>query len=148
MKKKKYNSNKINKFKIFIQFINIKNILKNKPIIYIIIIDIRIILECYILTSILLLIFVWLLNTDTIIHIYNNYGLFSIFISLIKRIMGAIIIFYKKNNIFIIWRTPIGINYIVNIINILYISNLFINLLLISKFRANKLYIITKNYII
>ena len=41
-----------------------------------------------------------------------------------------------------------GINYIINIINILYMFNLFINLLLILKFRVSKLYIIIKNYII
>ena len=31
------------------------------------------ILEHYILTSILLLVFIWLLNIDIIIYIYNNY---------------------------------------------------------------------------
>ena len=41
-----------------------------------------------------------------------------------------------------------GINYIINIINILYIFNLFINLFSALKFRFNKLYIIIKNYTI
>ena len=102
MKKKKYNNNKTNKSKIFIQFINIGNILENKPITYIIIIDIKIISEYYILISILLLIFIWLLNIDTIIYIYNNHRFFSIFIFLIKRIIRMVAAFYKKNNIFII----------------------------------------------
>ena len=122
--------------------------MEDKSIIYIIIIDIKIVLEYYILISILLLAFIWLLNIGTIIYIYNNYRFFSIFIFFIKRIVGAVIIFYKKNNIFIAWKTSTGINYIVNIINILYILNLFTNLFLTSKFRANKLYIITKDYTI
>ena len=41
-----------------------------------------------------------------------------------------------------------GINYIVDMVNILYISNLFINLLLVLKLRVSKLYIIIKNYTI
>ena len=41
-----------------------------------------------------------------------------------------------------------GINYIINIINILYIFNLFTNLFSVSKLRINKLYIIIKNYTI
>ena len=40
------------------------------------------------------------------------------------------------------------INYIVNIINILYIFDLFINLFLVLKFRINGLYIIIKDYTI
>ena len=36
----------------------------------------------------------------------------------------------------------------VNMIDILYIPNLFINLFLASKFRVNRLYIIIKDYII
>ena len=62
--------------------------------------------------------------------------------------MEVIIIFYKKGNISIAWRTPIGINYIIDMINILYIFNLFINLLLALKLRVSELYIIIKNYII
>ena len=62
--------------------------------------------------------------------------------------MRAIAVSYKKNNIFITQKTSTEINYIINIINILYISNLFINLFSASKFRANKLYITTKNYTI
>ena len=106
------------------------------------------ILEYHILISILLLVSVWLLNINTIIYIYNNYKLFLIFIFFIKRIVGVIVVFYKKNSIFMIWRIFIGINYIVNMIDMLYISNLFINLFLISKFRVSRLYIIIKNYII
>ena len=101
LKKKKYSGNKANKSKIFIQFINIGSILKNKFIIYIAIVNARIILKYYILISILLLVSAWLLDIDTIIYIYNNYRFFLIFIFLIKKIVGAIIIFYKKNNIFI-----------------------------------------------
>ena len=82
------------------------------------------------------------------IYIYNNYRFFLIFTSFIKRIVGVVIIFYKKNNISIIWRIPIRINYIIDIINMLYIFDLFINLFLVSKFRVNKLYIIIKDYII
>ena len=41
-----------------------------------------------------------------------------------------------------------GINYIINIVNILYIPNLFTNLFLALKLRVNGLYIIIKNYII
>ena len=111
-------------------------------------IDIRMVLEYYTLIFILSLAFIWLLNTDTIIYIYNNCGLFSIFIFFIKRIVGVIAAFYGKNNIFIVWRTSIGINYIINIVDILYMSNLFINLFLTLKLRVNRLYIIIKNYII
>ena len=41
-----------------------------------------------------------------------------------------------------------GINYIIDIIDVLYIFNLFINLLLILKLKTSGLYIIIKNYII
>ena len=41
-----------------------------------------------------------------------------------------------------------GINYIIDIVNILYIFNLFINLLSILKFKVSGLYIIIKNYTI
>ena len=99
MKKKKYNNNKINKPKIFTQSINIGDILEGRFITCITIIDIRMVLEYYILISILLLIFIWLFNINTIIYIYNNYKLFSIFIFLIKKIVGVITIFYKKDNI-------------------------------------------------
>ena len=122
--------------------------MESKFIIYIIIINIKIVLKYYILIFILLLIFVWLFNTDIIIYIYNNYRFFSIFIFFIERIVGVIVIFYKKNNIFIIWRISIGINYIVDIIDMLYISDLFINLFLVLKFKVNGLYIIIKDYII
>ena len=57
------------------------------------------VLEYYTLTSISLLVSTWLLNIDTIAHIYNNYKLFSTFIFLIEKIVGAIITSYKKNNI-------------------------------------------------
>ena len=106
------------------------------------------VLKHYTLIFILLLVFVWLLNTNIIIYIYNNCGLFSIFTSLIKKIVGAIAIFYKRGNISIAWRTPTKINYMVNIIDVLYTPNLFINLFSALKFKINKLYIITKNYII
>ena len=106
------------------------------------------ILEYYILISILLLISAWLLNIDIIIYIYNNCGFFLTFISLIKRIVEVVTISYKKDNIFMAWRTPIGINYIIDMINILYTPNLFINLFLILKFRVSELYIIIKDYII
>ena len=102
MKKKKYNNNKVNKSKIFTQPINTGNILENKFIICIIIINIKIVLEYHILISILLLVFVWLFNIDIIIYIYNNHKLFLIFIFFIERIVGVVAIFYKKNNIFII----------------------------------------------
>ena len=36
----------------------------------------------------------------------------------------------------------------INMINVLYISNLFINLLLTSKLKINELYIIIKDYTI
>ena len=101
MKKKKYNNNKVNKSKTFTQFINIRNILEGRPIIYITIIDIKIILKYHILTSILPLISIWLFNIDAIIYIYNNYRLFSTFISFIKKIVGIVATSYKKNSIFI-----------------------------------------------
>ena len=41
-----------------------------------------------------------------------------------------------------------GINYIIDIIDILYIFNLFINLFLVLKFRVSGLYITIKDYII
>ena len=41
-----------------------------------------------------------------------------------------------------------GINYIINIINILYTPDLFINLFLTSKLRISELYITIKDYII
>ena len=104
--------------------------------------------EYYILTFILLLAFTWLLNIDIITYIYNNCGFFLTFIFFIKKIVGTVAIFYKRDSIFIIWRIPTGINYIIDIINILYISDLFTNLLLVLKFRINRLYIIIKNYII
>ena len=59
-----------------------------------------------------------------------------------------VIIFYKKGSISIAWRIPMGINCIINMVNILYIFNLFINLLSTLKLRVSGLYIITKNYII
>ena len=62
--------------------------------------------------------------------------------------MEAIIIFYKKDNIFITWRISMEINYIIDMVDILYIFNLFINLFLALKFRVNRLYIIIKDYII
>ena len=105
------------------------------------------ILEYYILIFILLLVFI-LFNTDIIVYIYNNYRLFLIFIFFIERIVKIIIIFYKKNSIFIVWRTSIKINYIVDMIDVLYIFNLFINLFLILKLRVSELYIIIKDYII
>ena len=89
-----------------------------------------------------------MLNIGVIVYIYNNHRLFSIFTSLIERIVRVIIIFYKKGSIFITWRTPIGINYIIDIIDILYISDLFINLFLALKLKASGLYIIIKNYTI
>ena len=82
-----------------------------------------------------------MLNINTIIYIYNNCGFFSTFIFFIKKIIGVIATFYKKNNIFITWRIPIGINCIIDIVDVLYIFNLFINLFLVLKFRINKLYI-------
>ena len=106
------------------------------------------ILEYYTLISILLLAFVWLLNIDTIAHMCNNYKLFSTFTPLIERIVGAVAVSYGKGNISITWRTPTGINYIVNMIDILYTPNLFTNLFLILKLRVSGLYIIIKDYII
>ena len=41
-----------------------------------------------------------------------------------------------------------GINCIIDMINILYIFDLFINLFLVLKFRVSELYIIIKDYII
>ena len=41
-----------------------------------------------------------------------------------------------------------GINYMVNMVDILYISDLFINLFSALKLRVNGLYIIIKDYII
>ena len=122
--------------------------MEGRPIIYIIIVDIKIILEYYILISILLLIFVWLLNIDIIIYIYNNCGFFLIFILFIKRIVRVVTAFYKRGSISIIWRIPTGINYIINMVDILYIFNLFTNLFLVLKLKVNRLYIIIKNYII
>ena len=76
--------------------------MEGRPIIYIVIIDIRIILEYYTLTSILLLIFIWLLNIDIIIYIYNNCKLFLIFIFFIEKIVEVVVVFYGKNSISII----------------------------------------------
>ena len=122
--------------------------MEDRFIIYIIIIDTKMVLEYYTLISILLLVSAWLFNINTIVYIYNNHRLFLIFIFFIKRIVEIIAAFYKKDNISIAWRISIKINYIIDMVNILYIFNLFINLFLILKFRVSGLYIIIKDYII
>ena len=76
--------------------------MEGKPIIYIAMVDIRMILKYYTLTSILLLVFIWLFDIGVTAYIYNNHKFFLIFIFFIKKIMGAVAIFYKKGNIFII----------------------------------------------
>ena len=60
------------------------------------------ILKYYILISISLLVFIWLFNINITAYIYNNCRLFSTFIFFIKKIMGVVATFYKRNNIFII----------------------------------------------
>ena len=47
-----------------------------------------------------------------------------------------------------VWRDPSGDKYIIIILDILYIFELFINLFLVFRFWINKLYILTKDYII
>ena len=106
------------------------------------------VLEHHTLISILSLVFAWLLNIGVMAYICNNHGLFSTFTLFIEKIVGAVIISYGRDSISMGWKTPMGINCMVNMINILYTLDLFTNLFSASKLRANGLYIIIKDYTI
>ena len=148
LKKKKYSGSKASKPKAFAQSVDAGSISEGRPVTCIAMVDTRMVSEHHALTSISPLASAWLLDTGATAHMCNNRGLFSTFTPLVERIVGAVAASYGRGSISMAWRTPTGINCMVDMVDVLYTPDLFTNLLSASKLRASGLYITTKDYTI